>query len=65
MRSLIRLTAVKGQGTVVKAEVKADGVVFDRQPGSYTVAPGLVVAPVFPTPGGGGYNPPGPVAVRT
>lgn len=56
-------TAVKGQGTVVKAEVKADGVVFDRQPGSYTVAPGLVVAPVFPSPGGGGYNPPEPVAV--
>lgn len=55
-------TAVKGQGTVVKAEVKADGVVFDKKPASYTVAPG-VVAPVFPSPGGGGYNPPEPVAV--
>lgn len=60
--------SVKGQGTVVKAEVKADGVVFDKKPGSYTVEPGVVVPPVFPTPdngggSGGGYTPPAPVAV--
>ncbi|KAF5078930.1 BspA type Leucine rich repeat region [anaerobic digester metagenome] len=57
--------AIKGQGNVVKAEVKADGAVFDKKPASYTVAPGVVIPPVFPTPsdGGGGYNPPAPVAV--
>ncbi|WP_303867637.1 leucine-rich repeat protein [Acetobacterium wieringae] len=60
--------AVKGQGTVVKAEVNADGAVFDKKPGSYTVEPGVVIPPVFPTPdngggSGGGYTPPGPVAV--
>ena len=58
--------AVKGQGTVAKALVKADGVVFDKKPGAYTVAPGVVIPPVFPTPdngGGGGYTPPGPVAI--
>ncbi|WP_186893512.1 leucine-rich repeat protein [Acetobacterium malicum] len=59
--------AVKGQGTVAKATVKVDGVVFDKKPGTYTVAPGVVIPPVFPTPdsggGSGGYNPPGPVAV--
>lgn len=56
--------AVKGQGNVAKAAVKADGVVFDKKPGTYTVAPGVVIPPVFPTPdSGGGYTPPGPVAV--
>ncbi|URN82814.1 leucine-rich repeat protein [Acetobacterium wieringae] len=57
--------AIKGQGNVVKAEVKADGAVFDKKPASYTVAPGVVIPPVFPTPsdGGGGYNSPAPVAV--
>ncbi|WP_414151683.1 leucine-rich repeat protein [Acetobacterium carbinolicum] len=46
--------AVKGQGTVAKAEVKADGVVFDKKPGSHTVEPGVVIPPVFPTPDSGG-----------
>ncbi|WP_169727725.1 leucine-rich repeat protein [Acetobacterium malicum] len=60
--------AVKGQGTVAKAAVKADGVVFDKKPGTYTVAAGVVIPPVFPTPdsgggSGGGYTPPGPVVV--
>jgi len=60
--------AVKGQGTVAKATVKVDGVVFDKRPGTYTVAPGVVIPPVFPTPdsgggSGGGYTPPGPVVV--
>ncbi len=57
--------AIKGSGNVVKAEVRADGVVFDKKPGAFTVAPGVVIAPVFPPPsdGGGGYNPPAPVAV--
>jgi uncharacterized protein YjdB len=50
-------TAVKGQGTVVKATVKADGVVFDKKPGTYTVAPGVVIPPVFPSDSGGGSGP--------
>lgn len=56
--------AVKGQGNVIRATINADGVVFDKKPGSYTVEPGVVIPPVFPTPdSGGGYNPPAPVAV--
>jgi uncharacterized protein YjdB len=47
-------TAVKGQGTVAKATVKTDGVVFDKKPGTYIVAPGVVIPPVFPSDGGGG-----------
>ncbi|MBC3887860.1 leucine-rich repeat protein [Acetobacterium paludosum] len=45
--------AVKGQGNVAKAEVKADGVVFDKKPGTYSVEPGVVIPPVFPTDSGG------------
>ncbi|MEO1815846.1 MAG: Ig-like domain-containing protein [Acetobacterium sp.] len=57
-------TAVKGQGTVAKAEVKVDGVVFDKAPDSYSVAPGVAIPPVFPAPEGGvGGPPPAPVAV--
>jgi len=57
-------TAVKGQGTVEKAEVKVDGVVFDKAPDSYSVAPGVAIPPVFPAPEGGvGGPPPAPVAV--
>ncbi|WP_243136695.1 leucine-rich repeat protein [Acetobacterium paludosum] len=53
--------AVKGQGNVAKAEVKADGVVFEKKPGSYSVEPEVVVPPVFPSDGGGGgYIPPSP-----
>ncbi|WP_414733977.1 leucine-rich repeat protein [Acetobacterium carbinolicum] len=55
--------AVKGQGNVVKVEVKADGVVFDKKPGAVTVEPGVVIPPVFPTPDSGGVTPPGPIAV--
>ena len=55
--------AVIGQGTVAKAAVKADGVVFDKKPGTYTVASGVVIPPVFPTDSGGGYNPPTTIAV--
>lgn len=39
-------TAVKGKGTVAKAEIKVDGVVFDKEPGSYTVGINLAVRPI-------------------
>ncbi|MBI4856634.1 MAG: leucine-rich repeat protein [Acetobacterium woodii] len=54
-------TAIKGQGTVTRATINADSVVFEKAPGSYTVKSGVVIPPVFPTPdngGGGGYTPP-------
>jgi uncharacterized protein YjdB len=46
--------AVKGQGTVHRAEVNADGVVFASKPDSYTVDPEVVIPPEFPPTGGGG-----------
>lgn len=65
--------AIKGQGTVAKAAVNADGVSFEKAPGQQTVAPTVTVPPVTPpvppvTPpnpggGGGGYTPPAPIAV--
>lgn len=49
--------AVKGQGTVARADVNADAVVFDKKPGAYTVEPGVVIPPVFPADGGGSSGP--------
>lgn len=54
---------IKGQGIVARAQVKADGVVFEKKPAAYEVKPDLVVPPVFPSDGGGGgYTPPAPPA---
>jgi len=51
---------ISGSGTVQQAEVDADGVVFEKAPGGYTVDPAVDIPPVFPAPpsGGGGYTPP-------
>ena len=58
-------TKVTGSGTVEKAEVTADNVVFEKAPGSYAVDPDVVVPPVMPTPqsGGGGYTPPSKISL--
>lgn len=55
--------AVKGQGTVAKAQIKVDGVVFEKAPDSYSVAPGVVIPPVFPVPEDGVGGPSAPVSV--
>ena len=55
--------AVKGQGTVTRADVNADGVVFDKKPGAYTVEPGVVIPPVFPADGGSGGGGPTTIPV--
>ena len=54
---------IKGTGTVKKAEVTADGAVFEKAPEKTSVDSGVVVPPVIPKPdpgsgGGGGYTPP-------
>lgn len=62
----VKATAtVNGTGTVKKAEVDADNVIFEKAPENYTVDPGVNVPPTIPTPqpsgegssGGGGYTP--------
>lgn len=47
-------TAVKGQGNVTRATINADSIIFEKAPGTYTVKPGVVIPPVFPTPNSGG-----------
>ncbi|WP_186893220.1 YDG domain-containing protein [Acetobacterium malicum] len=59
---------VTGTGTVVKAEVTGNNVVFEKAPESYTVGTGVVVPPVFPSApppggGGGGNIPPGKISL--
>lgn len=49
-----KAAAVKGQGTVTRAEVNADSAVFEKAPGAYAVESTVVIPPVFPNPGGGG-----------
>jgi uncharacterized protein YjdB len=46
--------AVKGEGKVHRAEVNADGVIFEKAPDSHTVDPEVVIPPVIPSTDGGG-----------
>ena len=61
--SLNGTATVKGQGTIKSAEINANSVVFEKTPLTYMIAANVTIPPVFPTTGGGGYNPPAPVAV--
>ncbi|MDD4802638.1 MAG: S-layer homology domain-containing protein [Syntrophomonas sp.] len=63
---------IKGTGTVVKAEIKADGVSFERLPSEQEVAPGVnppATTPPSTTSGGSGsggssdYSPPPPLVI--
>ena len=54
---------ISGTGTVQKAAVDSDSVVFEKAPDSCTVDPGVHIPPVIPaiptpSPGGGDYTPP-------
>ncbi|WP_145972675.1 YDG domain-containing protein [Acetobacterium woodii] len=50
---------INGTGTIKKADIKADGAVFEIRPGSWTEESGLdvpAVIPAAPTTGGGGTS---------